>query len=57
MFAIGVASLVWMALLTAVMVHEKTRPLGRRAVPVSGVALLGAASLLGAYAVYVSASA
>jgi predicted metal-binding membrane protein len=57
MFAIGVASLVWMALLTAVMVHEKTRPLGRRAVPVTGVALLGAASLLGAYAVYVSASA
>lgn len=52
MFAVGVASLVWMALLTAVMVHEKTRPAGRRAVPVTGVALLGLASvvtLLSAY--------
>jgi predicted metal-binding membrane protein len=28
MFAAGVASLVWMALLTALMVHEKTRPAG-----------------------------
>jgi predicted metal-binding membrane protein len=44
MFAAGVASLVWMALLTAVMVHEKTRPLGARAVPVTGIALLGAGS-------------
>jgi predicted metal-binding membrane protein len=44
MFAAGVASLVWMALLTAVMVHEKTRPLGRRMVPVTGIALLGASS-------------
>jgi predicted metal-binding membrane protein len=52
MFAVGVASLVWMALLTAVMVHEKTRPAGRRAVPVTGAALLAAASVLGAYAVY-----
>ena len=41
MFAAGVASLVWMALLTTLMVHEKTRPAGRRAVPVTGVALLG----------------
>jgi predicted metal-binding membrane protein len=52
MFAVGVASLVWMALLTAVMMHEKTRPAGRRAVPVTGAALLAAASVLGAYAVY-----
>jgi predicted metal-binding membrane protein len=44
MFAAGVASLVWMALLTAVMVHEKTRPLGARAVPVTGLALLAAGS-------------
>jgi predicted metal-binding membrane protein len=44
MFAAGVASLVWMALLTAIMVHEKTRPLGARAVPVTGIALLGAGS-------------
>jgi predicted metal-binding membrane protein len=44
MFAAGVASLVWMALLTAVMVHEKTRTLGARAVPVTGLALLAAGS-------------
>jgi predicted metal-binding membrane protein len=44
MFAAGVASLVWMVLLTAVMVHEKTRPLGARAVPVTGLALLAAGS-------------
>ena len=42
MFAAGVASLVWMALVTAVMVHEKTRPLGARAVPVTGLVLLAA---------------
>ena len=46
MFAAGVASLVWMALLTALMVHEKTRPAGARAVPVTGVALLGLASVV-----------
>ena len=56
MFSVGVASLVWMGLLTAVMVHEKTRPMGRRAVPVTGVALLGAASILGAYAIYAAAT-
>jgi predicted metal-binding membrane protein len=53
MFAAGVASLVWMALLTAVMIHEKTRPLGAKAVPVTGAALLGMASIvlmLNAYA-------
>jgi predicted metal-binding membrane protein len=53
MFAAGVASLVWMALVTAVMVHEKTRPLGARAVPVTGLALLAA----GATALLHSASA
>jgi predicted metal-binding membrane protein len=52
MFAAGVASLVWMALLTAVMVHEKTRPLGARAVPVTGVALLGAGSTTLLYSAY-----
>jgi len=52
MFAAGVASLVWMALLTAVMVHEKTRPAGRRAVPVTGVALLGLASIVLLYSAY-----
>jgi predicted metal-binding membrane protein len=52
MFAAGVASLIWMALLTALMVHEKTRPTGARAVPVSGVALLGAASIVLLYSAY-----
>ena len=52
MFAAGVASLAVMALLTAVMVHEKTRPLGARAVPVTGVALLGAASITLLYSAY-----
>jgi predicted metal-binding membrane protein len=46
MFAVGVASLVWMALLTALMVHEKTQPAGRRTVPVTGVALLAMASIV-----------
>jgi predicted metal-binding membrane protein len=52
MFAVGVASLVWMALFTAVMVHEKTRPAGRRAVPATGAALLGVASVLLAWSAY-----
>ena len=54
LFAAGVASLLWMALLTAVMIHEKTRPLGARTVPVTGVALLGAASVVLAYSAYAS---
>ena len=57
MFAAGVASLVWMALLTAVMVHEKTRPMGAKAVPVTGIALLGAASVVLAYSAYASSAA
>jgi predicted metal-binding membrane protein len=52
MFAAGVASLIWMALLTAVMIHEKTRPAGARAVPVTGVALLAMASIVLAYSAY-----
>jgi predicted metal-binding membrane protein len=46
MFALGVASLIWMALLTALMVHEKTRPSGARTVPVTGVTLLALGSTL-----------
>jgi predicted metal-binding membrane protein len=57
MFAAGVASLIWMAALTALMIHEKTRPLGARAVPVTGVALLGAASVVLAYSAYASSAA
>jgi len=52
MFAAGVASLIWMALLTGVMIHEKTRPTGAKAVPVTGVALLGAASVVLLYSAY-----
>jgi predicted metal-binding membrane protein len=43
MFAAGVASLWWMAALTALMVYEKTAPGGRQAVPLAGVALLSLA--------------
>ena len=53
MFAAGAASLIWMAALTALMVHEKTRPSGATTVPLTGVALLAAGSTLmlwGAYA-------
>jgi predicted metal-binding membrane protein len=46
LFAAGVASLIWMAALTAVMVHEKTRPAGARAVPVTGAVLLAMGSTL-----------
>jgi predicted metal-binding membrane protein len=52
LFTVGVASLVWMALLTTLMVHEKTGRLGDRTVPVTGTALLGAASVVLAYSAY-----
>ena len=52
MFAAGVASLIWMALLTALMVHEKTRPAGRRAVPVTGIMLLAASATVLLYSAY-----
>jgi predicted metal-binding membrane protein len=45
MFGAGVASLWWMAALTALMTYEKTGPNGRRAVPVAGIALLAAGAL------------
>ena len=46
MFAAGVASLMWMAVLALVMVYEKTQPAGRRAVPATGVMLLTTAVLV-----------
>jgi predicted metal-binding membrane protein len=52
MFAAGVANLVWMALLTALMVHEKTRPAGRRAVPVTGITLLAMSSVVLLWSAY-----
>jgi predicted metal-binding membrane protein len=45
MFGAGVASLLWMAALTALMVYEKTAPGGRRAVPAAGVAFLALAAV------------
>jgi predicted metal-binding membrane protein len=57
MFAAGAASLIWMALLTVVMIHEKTRPAGAKAVPVTGVALLGAASVVLLYSAYAAGAA
>jgi predicted metal-binding membrane protein len=46
LFGAGVANLLWMGALTALMVYEKTAPGGRRLVPVAGVALLGLALLV-----------
>jgi predicted metal-binding membrane protein len=52
MFAVGAGNLVWMAALTALMVHEKTQPSGGRTVPVTGAVLLGMGSTLLLYAAY-----
>jgi predicted metal-binding membrane protein len=52
MFAAGAASLIWMAALTGLMVHEKTRPAGARTVPLTGVVLLAAGSTLMLWAAY-----
>lgn len=55
MFAVGAVSLVWMAVLAALMVHEKTRPLGARGVPITGIALLGVASVTLIYSAWQAA--
>jgi predicted metal-binding membrane protein len=52
MFAAGAVSLIWMAALTALMVHEKTRPAGARTVPLTGVVLLAAGSTMMLWAAY-----
>jgi predicted metal-binding membrane protein len=46
MFAAGMASLPWMAALTALMVVEKAVPGGHRAVPLAGIVLLAWAGLV-----------
>jgi predicted metal-binding membrane protein len=46
MFALGVTSLIWMATLTTLMIHEKTRPSGARTVPLTGTILLALGSTL-----------
>jgi predicted metal-binding membrane protein len=53
-FALGMASLILMAAMTALMVHEKTRPAGRRGVPVTGAALLGLAAIVLPWSAYTS---
>ena len=49
MFSVGVASLLAMAALTALMVHEKTQPGGRRVVPVAGATLFATAMMIAVY--------
>jgi predicted metal-binding membrane protein len=56
MFAAGAVSLVWMAALTALMVHEKTRPSGARTVPLTGTVLLAAGSTLMLWGAYANAA-
>jgi predicted metal-binding membrane protein len=52
MFGVGAMNLVWMAALTGLMVHEKTRPAGDRMVPLTGVVLLAVGSTLLLWAAY-----
>lgn len=49
MFSVGVASVLAMAALTALMVYEKTQPLGRRVVPVAGTTLFATALMIALY--------
>ena len=55
MFAAGVAMLSWMAVLTAVMVYEKTGRHGAALTPMVGVVLLGLASVVFAYPLWSTA--
>ena len=49
MFSVGVASVFVMAMLTTLMVYEKTQPRGRQVVPVAGVTLVVTALMIAAY--------
>lgn len=55
MFAVGAANLMLMAVLAALMVHEKTRPSGAHGVPITGIALLGVASVTLIYSAFTAA--
>jgi len=44
MFGLGMSSLAWMAVLTGVMVVEKTYPGGQRLSPIIGISLLALAT-------------
>lgn len=46
MFAVGMGSLVWMGVLAALMIHEKTGPGGKRSVPLAGWSLLAAGAVM-----------
>jgi predicted metal-binding membrane protein len=52
MFGLGVGSLLWMAVLTGVMVVEKTFPGRERLSPVIGIVLLGLSALWLAHPVW-----
>lgn len=56
MFGIGVDSLLSMALLTGVMVVEKTYPGGKRLSPWIGIVLLGLAALWLAHPAWLQSS-
>jgi predicted metal-binding membrane protein len=56
MFAAGIANLLWMAALTALMVYEKTGPGGRRVVPVAGLSLIAYAALVLAHPAWLPAA-
>lgn len=56
MFVAGIASLLWMAALTALMVYEKTGPGGRRVVPVAGLFLIAYAGLVLAHPAWLPAA-
>jgi predicted metal-binding membrane protein len=45
-----------MALLTTLMVHEKTRPSGQRTVPITGATLLALGSTLFLWGAYAAAA-
>jgi predicted metal-binding membrane protein len=56
MFAAGVASLWWMAALTALMVYEKSAPRGRQSVPVTGALLVAWGGLVLAHPAWLPAA-
>jgi predicted metal-binding membrane protein len=49
MFSVGVASLLAMAVLTGLMVYEKTQPRGRQVVPAAGATLFATAAMIALY--------
>ena len=56
MFVAGVASLLWIAALTALMVYEQTGPGGQRVVPVAGLVPIADAALVLAHPAWLPAA-